>query len=153
MTTISGLPAHVLLVHAIVVLAPVTALLEILCAFWTAARRRFVWLVLAFAVVNLALTPVATDAGEWLYDQRQRHSPILQEHAERGEWMIYISLALLIVAIAIAIMHWLEGRSDKPRTGMTVVVVIVALAVGVSSIVAVYRIGDAGAQSVWGRQS
>jgi len=32
MTTIAGLPAHALLVHAIVVLAPLTALLEILCA-------------------------------------------------------------------------------------------------------------------------
>ncbi|MDT5250791.1 MAG: hypothetical protein QOJ28_3425, partial [Mycobacterium sp.] len=29
MTTISGIPAHALLVHAIVVLAPLTALLEI----------------------------------------------------------------------------------------------------------------------------
>jgi hypothetical protein len=39
LTTISGLPAHVLLVHALVVLAPLTALLEILCALWPAARR------------------------------------------------------------------------------------------------------------------
>jgi hypothetical protein len=150
MTTISGLPAHALLVHAIVVLAPLTALLEILCALWPAARRRLVWLVLAFATVNLVLTPVTTEAGEWLFDQQQQHSPILQEHAERGEWMIYFSVALLIVAIALAVMQWLEGRSDKRRTVATVVVAIVALAVGVSSIVGVYRIGDAGAQSVWG---
>ena len=47
MTTITGIPAHALLVHAIVVLAPLVALLEILCAFWPAARRRLVWLVLA----------------------------------------------------------------------------------------------------------
>ncbi len=57
MTTISGIPAHALLVHAIVVLAPLTALLEILCAFWPAARRRLVWLVLAFAVVNHGAHP------------------------------------------------------------------------------------------------
>jgi apolipoprotein N-acyltransferase len=150
MTTISGLPAHALLVHAIVVLAPLTALLEILCAFWPAARRRLVWLVLAIAAVNLVLTPLTTEAGEWLYDQRPQHSPILQDHAERGEWMIYFSVALLIVAIALAVLHWLEGRSDKGRTTATVIVAIVALAVGVSSIVGVYQIGDAGAQSVWG---
>jgi apolipoprotein N-acyltransferase len=150
MTTIAGLPAHALLVHAIVVLAPLTALLEILCAFWPAARSRLVWLVLAFATVNLVLTPVTTDAGEWLYDQKQQHSPILQEHADLGEWMIYFSVALLVVAIALAVLHRLEGRSDKRRTIATVIVAIVALAVGVSSIVGVYRIGDAGAQSVWG---
>ena len=150
MTTISGLPAHALLVHAIVVLAPLTALLEILCGFWPAARRRLVWLVLALAAVNLILTPLTTEAGEWLYDQKRRHTPIMQEHVERGEWMIYISLALLIVAIALAVMHWLEGRSDNRRTVATAIIAIVALLVGVSSIVGVYRIGDAGAQSVWG---
>jgi hypothetical protein len=41
-TTIAGLPAHPLLVHLIVVLAPGTAVLEILCALWPAARRRLV---------------------------------------------------------------------------------------------------------------
>jgi ABC-type Na+ efflux pump permease subunit len=153
MTTITGIPAHALLVHAIVVLAPLVALLEILCGFWPAARRRLVWLVLALAAVNLVLTPLTTEAGEWLYDQQSDPSPILREHAERGDWMIYFSIALLLVAIALAVLHWLEGRSDKRRTIATVVVAIVALAVGVSSIVGVVRIGDAGAEAVWGRQS
>ncbi len=69
LTTISGLPAHALLVHAMVVVAPLTALLEILCALWLAARRHLVWLVLAFAVVTAALTPITANAGGWLYDQ------------------------------------------------------------------------------------
>jgi len=42
MTTISGIPAHALLVHGVVALAPLTALLLILCAFWRAARSRLV---------------------------------------------------------------------------------------------------------------
>jgi hypothetical protein len=153
MTTITGIPAHALLVHAIVVLAPLVALLEILCALWPAARRRLVWLVLALAAANLVLTPLTTEAGEWLYDQLGNDSPILQTHRDRGEWMIYFSIGLLVVAIALAVMHWLEGRSDKRRTVATVVVAIVALVVGVSSIVGVVRIGDAGAEAVWGRQS
>jgi hypothetical protein len=150
MTTITGIPAHALLVHAIVVLAPLVALLEIVCAFWPAARRRLVWLVLALAAVNLVLTPLTTEAGEWLFDQLGSASPTLQTHADLGGWMIYFSAALLVVAIALAVMHWLEGRSDKRRTVATVVVAIVALAVGVSSIVGVVRIGDSGAHAVWG---
>jgi hypothetical protein len=67
--------------------------------------------------------------------------------------MIAFSAALLVVAIALAVLHWLEGRSDKKRTAATIVVAIVALLVGVSSIVGVVRIGDAGAEAVWGRQS
>jgi hypothetical protein len=153
MTTITGIPAHALLVHAIVVLAPLTALLEILCGFWPAARRRLVWLVLAFAAVNLVLTPLTTSAGQWLYDQLGNDSAILQTHKDRGGWMVYFSIALLVVAIALAVLHWLEGRSDKRRTVATVVVAIAALVVGVSSIITVVRIGDAGAEAVWGRQS
>jgi hypothetical protein len=150
MTTITGIPAHALLVHAIVVLAPLTALLEILCAIWPAARRRLVWLVLAFAAVNLVLTPLTTDAGQWLLGQRRRVSAVLQTHAERGEWMIYFSVALLVVAIALVVLNWLTSRSNNPRTAATVFVAVLALAVGVSSIVTVVLIGDSGAHSVWG---
>ena len=153
MTTINGIPAHALLIHAIVVLAPLVALLEILCGCWPGARRRLVWLVLALAAANLVLTPLAARSGQWLYDKLGIDSPILQTHKERGGWMIYLSAALLIVAIALAVLHWLEGRSDKRRTVATVIVAIVALVVGVSSIVGVVRIGDAGAEAVWGRQT
>jgi hypothetical protein len=150
MTTITGIPAHALLVHAIVVLAPLTALLEIFCAIWPAARRRLVWLVLALAAVNLVLTPLTTDAGQWLLGQRRRVSAVLQTHADRGEWMIYFSVALLVVAIALVVLNWFTSRSDNPRTAATVFVAVLALAVGVSSIVTVVLIGDSGAHSVWG---
>lgn len=152
MTTISGIPAHVLLIHAIVVFVPLVALLEILCGFWPAARRRLVWLVLALAVVTTVLTPITTDAGEWLLAQRKSVGPILQEHADRGNWMIYFSVALLVVAVALAVLHLLESRSGAPGKVVTAVVAVVALVVGVSSIVTVVRIGDAGAKSVWGRE-
>ena len=47
LTTVNGLPAHVLLVHFVVVLAPLTAALAIMCALWRAARQRLIWLVVA----------------------------------------------------------------------------------------------------------
>ena len=84
-------------------------------ALWPAARRRLVWPVLALAVVTVVLTPITTDAGEWLYDLRKQPSEILREHAERGGWMIYFSVAMLVVAIVIAVLHVLGGRSDKRR--------------------------------------
>jgi ABC-type branched-subunit amino acid transport system permease subunit len=146
LTTIAGLPAHVLLVHALVVLAPLTALLEILCALWPAARRRLVWLVLAFAIVTTALTPITTEAGEWLYDRERHHSAILNTHADRGGWMIYYSVAMLVVAVLLALVHLRESRSG------TVVVAILAIVVGAASIVQVVRIGDAGARSVWANE-
>jgi hypothetical protein len=150
LTTISGIPAHALLVHAIVVLAPLTALLEILCALWPAARRRLVWLVLAFGVVTMALTPLTISAGEWLYDQSPQHTAILETHEERGQWMLYFAIALLVVAIVQAVQYWHESRSEAPKQALAVAVAVLAVVVGVSSIVAVVRIGDSGAHAVWG---
>ena len=46
--------------------APLTAVLAILCAVWPAARQRLVWLVLALSVLTAVLTPLTTEAGEWL---------------------------------------------------------------------------------------
>jgi hypothetical protein len=152
MTTITGIPAHALLVHAMVVLAPLTALLAMLCAVWPAARRRLVWLVLAFAAVTLVLTPLTTSAGDWLFNQQPQPSDILITHANRGQWMILFSGALLVVAIALAVLHWAESRSDKPRKAAAAIIAVLTIVVGVSSIVGVVRIGDAGAEAVWGRQ-
>lgn len=152
MTEINGLPAHILLIHFIVVLVPMTALVVIVCALWPAARRRLVWPTLILATVVAALTPVTINAGEWLIDLRRHPTPILNEHAARGELMAYYSAALLVVAIAIAVVHWREQRSDTHRLVTKAVVAIIALAVGVSSMIQVYRVGDAGSQSVWGGQ-
>ena len=150
MTEINGLPAHVLLVHFLVVLVPLTALLVILCGLWPAVRRRLVWPTLILAVVITVLTPITTDAGEWLYNLRRDPDPILREHAERGGWMIYFSVALLVVAIALAVLHVLEGRSEKRRVAANAILAILAVAVGIAAMIQVYRTGDAGSQSVWG---
>ena len=150
MTTIFGLPAHALLVHAVVVLAPLTAMLEILCAIWPAARRRLVWLVLAFAAAVVALTPLTTSTGQWLYDQLPQPAAILQTHLQRGQWMIYIAIALLVVAVVQLIQHGVESRSEEPKRALAVVVAVLALVVGGVSTAGVALIGDAGARAVWG---
>ncbi|MBX7432523.1 hypothetical protein JDV09_10460 [Mycobacterium sp. Y57] len=150
MTTLAGIPAHALLVHAIVVLAPMTAGLGILCAIWPAARRRLVWLVLALSLGVLALTPLTTEAGEWLYAQSSTHSPILQTHAERGDWMKYFSIGLLVMAIAVAFLHVRSSRSESPKILATVIVTVIALAIGASVTYGVILIGHSGAEAVWG---
>ncbi len=152
LTTISGLPAHVLLVHAVVVLAPLTALLEILCALWPAARRHLVWLVLALATVTTVLTPITANAGAWLYDRERHHRDILNTHADRGSVMIYFAISLLVVAVVLAVVHRREIRAVKTGLALSVAVALIAIVAGVASIVQVVRIGDSGAQSVWANE-
>ncbi|MUL47147.1 hypothetical protein FZI85_04260 [Mycobacterium sp. CBMA293] len=150
MTAINGIPAHVLLVHFIVVLAPLTAISAIMCALWPAARRRLVWPTLALAVITLVLTPLTTSAGGWLYDLRAKPSATLQEHAERGDSMIYGSIGLVIVAALITFVHVRQHRRGTLSPVLPIAVAVLTVVVGISTIVQVYRIGDSGAQSVWG---
>lgn len=151
MNVVNGLPAHALWLHLVVVLVPLTALLEIVCGLWRPARGgQLMWLTLALAVATMVVTPITVNAGEWLYDLRKKPSPILQEHAERGGTMVYFAAAMLVVAVGLVVLRVVERRSDKRRLLAHLVAAIIALAVGVSSTIQVYRTGDAGAQSVWG---
>jgi uncharacterized membrane protein len=151
MTVINGLPAHALLVHLVVVLVPLTALLEIVCGLWPAGRQSpLLWLTLVLATATMVLTPITINAGQWLYDLRTKPSPILREHAERGSTMVYFSAALLAVAIGLVVLRLIERRPERRRMVTRIVVGIIVLAVGISSMIQVYRTGDAGAQSVWG---
>ncbi|WP_227979555.1 DUF2231 domain-containing protein [Nocardia spumae] len=153
MTVIHDLPAHVLFVHVIVVLVPLTAVLEIVCAVWPVARRgHLVWLTLILAVIVMVLTPITIHAGQWLYDLRENPDAILREHAERGETMLYFAIALLVVAVALTALHIAERRGTDLHVIVTVAVAVLAVAVGIASIVQTYRVGDAGSQSVWGNE-
>src|SRR4051812_44177786 len=100
MTTINGLPAHILLVHAVVGLVPVTALLVVLVAVWPAARRRLTWAAAALAVMTLIAVPVTTEAGEWL-EHRVERTALLRAHTELGDTMLPWAIGLAVVALAI----------------------------------------------------
>jgi hypothetical protein len=149
LSTFHKLPAHILLNHFVLVLAPLTAILLIICALWPAARRRLVWLVLALAAVTLALTPLTTSAGGWLAD-RVHESPTLQSHMQLGSTMIYFSTALMAAAVLLALIHVYQARGHtvKPVVHATVAVLVVAAATAAA--VQVYRIGESGSQAVWG---
>lgn len=142
------MPAHPLLVHFLVVLAPLTAILAVLCAVWPAARQRLVWLVLALAGVTTVLSPIAAEAGEWL-EHRLEESELIEKHAELGETMNYFAVALLVAAILLAVVHWRAERG-KVSGVVSAVVAVFVLVVSTATAVQVYRIGHSGAEATWG---
>lgn len=138
-----------MLVHFIVVLAPLTAALAILCAVWPAARQRLVWLVLALAGVTAVLTPIAAEAGEWL-EHKVEDSAALETHEHLGKTMLYFAAALLVAAVLLVIAH-LRAHRGKPLTAaLSGVITVFVLLAGVATTVQVFRIGHSGAESVWG---
>jgi uncharacterized membrane protein len=149
MSTFQGLPIHPMLVHFIVVLAPLTAFLAILCAVWPAARQRLVWLVLALAVVVMGMTPLATEAGEWL-EHKVEDSAALETHEHLGDTMLYFAIALLVAAILLVIVHVRSHRGKPLSSALSGVIAVFVLVAGVATTVQVFRIGHSGAESVWG---
>jgi uncharacterized membrane protein len=148
-TTFSGLPAHALLVHFIVILAPLTAILAIMSAVWPAARKRLVWLVCGLAVITVVLTPLTTGAGEWLEHQVGRSS-ILRQHTELGDSMIYFAIALLIAAAFLAVIHVREHRGKPLNSVVLWALAAIIIVFSAATAVQVYRIGDSGARATWG---
>ncbi len=151
--SINGLPLHALVVHAVVVLTPLTALALIAAAVSGRARRWMGWGLPVLASVSLLLSFVATQSGESL-ERRVGDSALVRQHAELGDTLPWF----LVVVTALAWALWWVGRSAVspaagarrrgPRVLRTLAVVSVVAAVGMT--VQVVRIGDAGARATWG---
>jgi hypothetical protein len=170
MTTVDGLPAHILLIHAVVVLIPLSALLLVLVATWPAARTRLVWSTAVISVLALISVPLTTDAGEWL-ERRVARTALVHTHTELGDSMLPWAIALAVVALVVLARHLASGRVAVGRHGgpgaalaesrsstrdqqvgglvLTVVVAVIAVVVAVGSVVTVYRIGESGARAAW----
>jgi hypothetical protein len=156
MQTVNGLPAHVLLVHAIVVLLPLSAALLALTAVWPAGRRRLAGPNAVLSVLVVVLVPITTSAGEWL-ERRVAPNPLVHRHAELGDTAIYAAIAVAALALVI---WWRQrehtGRSLMRRTflapsssALTVTLTVLAVVVSAAAVYDVVRIGDSGAKASW----
>lgn len=145
MNQINGLPAHILLVHLVVVLVPVAALVLVAQA-WSPAVRRWAGLggpLLAGAA--LVSVPLTTQAGEWLRD-RLRPTPLLREHVEMGEQLLPWVAAVFVLSVGL----WLLARRREPlRRELALGLAALATVAAAGAVVQTARIGDSGAQAVW----
>lgn len=149
MSTVNGLPAHILLNHLVVVLGPLAAILAILCAVWAAARRHLIWLTLALTVITLIVTPLTTSSGSWLAG-KVGDSPAIGRHAELGETLVYFVVALVVTVTALAVVHLRGARGKSVRTVVHAVVAVLVVAAAAATLFQTYRVGDSGARAAWG---
>ncbi|MGB5112660.1 MAG: DUF2231 domain-containing protein [Mycobacterium sp.] len=148
MSTIQGLPVHVLLVHFVVVLVPLTAALAILSALWPAARRRLIWLIVILATAIVIITPLTTEAGEWL-EHRIHQTDVLREHTALGDTMLYFALSLLLGTVLLAFAHRREQRQRPLPASITAAIAAIVVVSSGAATIQVYRIGESGARSAW----
>jgi hypothetical protein len=155
-TQINGVPAHVLLVHVVVVLVPLTALALIGCAVWPSWMRRMGLVLPVLALVTLASVPLTTHAGEWL-EGHTASTPLIRRHAELGDGLLPWAVGLFALAIGL---WWWNRRTQATAAGggagtaalatpLRVAAAVLCAVVAAGAVVQVYRIGDSGAKAAW----
>jgi hypothetical protein len=154
---IGGLPAHILLVHAVVVLGPIAGLAAIAYAAAPRWRRYLAW---PLGVLSLGLVPVAlvtAQAGEQLQKARPS-TELVREHAEQGDVLKVVSVIFFVIVAAMIVVSFepigrrlaFLGSLRENRVLRTVLLVAGALA-GAFFVYQSVITGHSGAASVWAR--
>jgi len=155
----NGLPLHPLIVHVVVVFAPLASVGGILYAAVPKWRWWLRWPLVATAVVAAAAAIISVRSGQDLETQRPQLQtlPGLATHAQRGRFLRWVLLAFLA---PIALAAWqlrgpaplsTDGSSPAGRTGVAAWVIQALLVAGsITVLVCVFLTGDSGARSVWG---
>ncbi|WP_336713286.1 DUF2231 domain-containing protein [Arthrobacter sp. USHLN218] len=152
---VNGLPLHVLLVHATVVLVPLASVCTVLSLLWPAARRRLGIVAPLLALAALLLVPVTQQAGQWLA-ARVDQTRLLDEHHAMAELMLPWAAALFAGATG----QWLWFRSRArsrssgthgsfPSRALAAVAALAVLAACAGATTTVIRAGESGSRAVW----
>ncbi len=94
---IAGLPAHILLIHGVVVLAPLAGLAAVVFALLRRSRRYLAWPLGILAVILVPLSVLTAEAGEQL-EKARPVSKLIEEHAEQGSFLRFVAAFFLVVA-------------------------------------------------------
>lgn len=149
--TVFGLPLHVLVVHAVVVLVPLAALGGVAISTLTWARLRYGSLVLVGAFGALVSTFVAEQAGEdFQRTSFPQPTPAMATHfAIGGDLLVWVVLLFLGIALVMLAQRLIERNNPHGRL-MLLVGIAVTVVCAVVSVVQTVRIGHSGATAVWG---
>ncbi|MET8906643.1 DUF2231 domain-containing protein [Micromonospora sp. NPDC004551] len=152
---VNGLPGHVLVVHAAVVLVPLLALLSVAYGVLPRWRPRMGWAVAVLAVLTPIVTWVATESGEELEEVlRSRGYPPeglqkIHEHSEYGENLLWFTVGLAVAALLLLLVTSGLARTRNLPRWLPLVLTAVVVVLAVFALVYVYLTGDSGAKMVW----
>jgi len=153
--TLFGLPAHPLIVHAVVVLVPLAAVGGIAIAVSGWVRAHIGWLVVAFALLSVVLIPLATGSGEAL-EKDTEESALLEKHTEMGEqllpWVVALAVGTLVVMLLARAVSRLPDGSAPPAwasRGVVIAIAVLTVVAATGTLVQVARIGHSGAKATW----
>ncbi|MFZ1412042.1 MAG: cytochrome b5 domain-containing protein [Micropruina sp.] len=142
--TIAGLPLHPLVVHAAVVLLPLSALGLIALVLVPTWRSTFGWLTLGGLSVGTVSAFIAKESGEAL----AARLGLPAQHAAWGDLLVPVAVATLIAA---GVWFWLQR--GVARSLAVLATGIVASLLATASVVLTVLVGHSGAEAVWAAET
>lgn len=142
--TAFGLPVHALVVHAAVVLVPLSAVGAVIMVLRSSFSRRFGSLVVVIAALAAISAFVAKESGEAL--ALRVGTP--EQHAQLGDVMPVVAGGFFVVLLV----FWLFDRgipANRTRPGWLIALGVLLVAAAVFTIVWTVRVGHTGAEAVW----
>lgn len=151
---VSGLPLHPLLVHAVVVLMPLTMIAVVVTQFWPTARRRLGIVTPLAALGVMVLVPITIVAGKSLAEV-VGPLPAVVTHQRYGQMLLPWAIALFLVAVAQwTWFRWGVLRYRQPTSSLAtaapLLLAAATIVVGLGTLITVVLAGDTGARAVWG---
>jgi hypothetical protein len=157
--TFNGLPLHPLIVHVVVVFAPLAGVGGILYAVRPAWRWWLRWPFVASALIAAGAGVLAAQSGYSLEHMRNLGQlASVRTHQHRGSILRWLMLAFLVPTGLAA--FFLGGGSPVTsgwgsragRTGAVAVAIqVLAVASSLFLLYWVFLTGDSGARSIWGQ--
>ncbi len=166
MDSLFGLPAHPLLVHAAVVLVPLTALGAVAISISPSLRRRIGVIVVGLALAAFVFTFFAKESGESL-EEKVDETDLVEEHAELGDVMPLFAFGLLVFSGGLVAVD-VVGRRTAGGSAVTAsadeasgpasppwvrpATVVLAVLTVVASVAATWQValvGHSGAKATW----
>jgi hypothetical protein len=153
---VGGLPLHILLIHAVVIFVPLTAVAVVLHAIWPAARKRLGFVTPAAGFLLVVLVPITVWAGEWLRDQIGVTDAVAR-HEALGRTLLPWVVGLFVVGLAewlwfglVPVTKWGKDMSPRRRKVIRWVITLLGLFFAIGATYDIILIGDSGARAVWG---
>jgi len=146
---VNGLPLHVLVVHAAVVLTPIAGLAAIGYAVVARWRDWLRWPVAVAVAVAVLMVWVAYLSGGDFRDSDRfatatgEFADKLQDHEDLGAILRWVASGFGVVTLVAVALH---ERTGAVRLVLSAAVVLL----GIATVVVTVMTGDAGAQAVWG---
>jgi uncharacterized membrane protein len=153
LNTISGLPAHPLIVHFPLVAIPMAAILVALFIVKPSWRDVLSYLIIALGAAIAIGVVLAASSGESLKENVDKSAKV-DSHAELGDQLQTIGVIFGIVLIALGLYYLLAQREIihfEAVRSRQLLIILMAGAVLMSTVAVVWdvRTGHTGAQASW----